>query len=294
MTDFENRKNLLFPALSNRVEEVTNENTLAATDALWKGVSEKVAIKCAKTLAPLDGVIIDIKTDYPVVNPDACPVVQVEVIDSMGAALVDATSWDASGVRNHYANVQLHRISRPFSLTAYDLQRGERVEAKICAAAEVVAQGVVAQLAAAIADIAEPTMDDFGPEKAAQLSGVFDKETNALILSPAAYAKIVPTSGFALDPSKDGSYGINKILKSTGLGDILALTKDAIAGAIVTPAVLSNHGGNMDVREIGNVNGFPLILKTCYDWNETLKCSVEVMAGFAVANESGIKRYAMA
>lgn len=296
MNDFTNRIQVMFPAIVNKVEGLTNDENEAATgvatSALWKNVSEKVADKTAKILAPLDGITIDVQTDLQVVNPDALPVVQVEVIDEMGQALVDTASWDASSVTSHYANVQMHRISRPFKLTCYDLQNGERVESKIIAAAEVVAQGVIAQLASAIASVEETTLSEFGPEQAAEISGAFDsKETNALILSPSAYSKIVPTSGFALNPAVDGTYGINTIRKGTGLGDALALTKDAIAGAVCTPAVLSNHGGNMDVRMIGSVHGFPMLLKTAYDFDEVLKCSVEVMAGFVVANAAGVKRY---
>lgn len=109
MSDFNNRIQVMFPTISNKVEGVMNEENEAATgvatSALWKSVSEKVADKTAKILAPLDGITIDVQTDLQIVNPDALPVVQVEVIDSMGQALVDTATWDASSVTNHYANV---------------------------------------------------------------------------------------------------------------------------------------------------------------------------------------------
>lgn len=296
--DFTNtteRINALFPQIFNKVEDISNENQVA-TEALWAGLSDKFVLKMKKILAPLEGVVMDITDELQVKNPDALPVVSVEVVESVGSAIVDATDWNQTEIKNKYVPVQLHRISRPFSLTSYDLQRGERVESKIAAAAEVVAQGVVAQLAAALADIDEEELSDFGPEAAAKLSGIFDdEETNSLILSPAQYAKIVPTSALSLSPETTGVYGINHILKGVGLGDAIALTKTAVAGAIATPAVLANHGGTgMDVRVIGSVAGFPLLLKTKYDWNETLKCSVETMAGFAVCNEDGIKKYSVA
>lgn len=49
----------------------------------------------------------------------------------------------------------------------------------------------------------------------------------------------------------------------------------------------------MEVRAIGSIAGFPLVLKAQYTWNETLKCSVECMAGFTVANDAGIKVYSV-
>lgn len=290
--DIKNRMDVMFPQIHNKITDITNENTVA-TEELWTGLSDKFGDKVKKILAPLDGIVMDVKTDIQVTNPDACPVVQVEVIDSMGSALVDTADWDSTNVQTHYEDVKLHRISRPFYLTAYDLQRGERVESKITAAAEVVAQGVIAQFNSALSSVQATTLSEFGPEQAAEISGAFENdETNALILSPAQYAKLVPTSSLGLNPAVDGTYGINKILKGTGVGDAVALTKDAVAGAIATPAVLVNHGGNgMDIRVIGSIAGFPLVLKTQYDWNETLKCSVECMAGFTIANANGVKKY---
>lgn len=216
----------------------------------------------------------------------------MEVVNSVGDALIDTNTWDGTALNSTYVDVKLHRVSRPFSLTAYDLQRGERVESKVRAAAEKVAQGVIGLLASAMEDVDPEYISDFGVEAAAAMSGVFDSdETNALILSPANYAKIVPTNAIGLNPAVEGSFGINHIYKSTLLGDVLALTKDAIAGAICTPAVLENHGGmGMDIRAI-EVAGIPMVVKAQYDFNETLKCSVETMAGFAVANSNGVKKY---
>lgn len=290
--EIKNRIDVLFPSIYNKVEEISNDNTLE-TNTLWAKMSDKVADKCKKILAPLGSVVLDVQTDLQVVNADACPVVGVEVINSVGDALVDTNTWDSTAVNSSVVNVQMHRISRPFKLTAYDLQHGERVEGKITAAAETVAQGVVAQFAAAIEDIDAETISEFSPAAAAEMSGIFDTETNALLLSPAQYSKIVPTNSLALDPAAQGAYGINKIFKSVGTGDIVAMTADAVAGAIATPAVLMNHGTGLDVRVIGSIAGFPLVLKSKFDWDETLHCSVEVMAGFTVANSAGIKVYSV-
>lgn len=293
INDIKNRIDVLFPQINNRVEDISNDNTLES-NTLWAKMSEKFADKCKKILAPLGGVVMDVQTDLQVVNADALPVVGVEVVNSMGNALVDTNTWDSTAVNSSVVNVQLHRISCPFTLTAYDLQHGERVESKITAAAETVAKGVVAQFATAIAGVDAETISEFSPAAAAEMSGVFDVETNALLLSPAQYSKIVATSTHSLDPAAQGAYGINHIFKSTGTGDIVALTSDAVAGAICTPQVLLNHAGSgIEVRQIGSIAGFPMLLKAQYDWNEKLKCSVEVMAGFTVANSDGIKVYSV-
>lgn len=161
------------------------------------------------------------------------------------------------------------------------------------AAAAAVANAVVGELATTLASIDGEYISDFGPEAAAAMSGLFEHaETNALVLSPAQYAKIVPTNALGLDPQNEGAFGVNHIYKSTGLGDILALTRDAVAGAICTPAILSEHPGDCDIRVIGDLGKFPLILKTKWDgWNECVKCSVECLAGFAVVNSTGVAKY---
>lgn len=163
----------------------------------------------------------------------------------------------------------------------------------MAAAAGAVANAVVAEFADALEDIEGEYISDFGPEAAAAISGVFEHaETNALVLSPAQYAKIVPTNALGLDPQSEGAFGIGHIYKSSETGDIVALTRDAIAGAICTPAILENHPGDCDIRLIGEVGKFPMILKTKWDgWNECVKCSVECLAGFAIVNSTGVKRY---
>lgn len=292
--DIQNRIDSLFPGLSNKIDSVENANSLDSTDNLWQGVSEKFGNSVKKIIAPLDGVTMDVITDLTTPNPDAAPTVQVEVIKSVGDALVDATDWDQTAVENEYVDVKLHRISRPFKLSVYDLMHGERIESKVAAAAEVVAQGVLAQFYATIAGISPEEISDFGPEAAAEISGAFDTaETNALIVTPSLYSKLIPTSTLGLNPDADGAYGINKIRKSVMPGitafNAVAMTEGAVAGAIATPAVLQNHG--KDIRVIGSIAGFPLVLKSEYDWNENLKCSVECMAGFALTDENRVKTY---
>ena len=137
-----NKMETLFPNLTNANSE---GNTFANSGELWKGVADKSTDTISGILAPIKNFILDVQPDLQVRNPDALPVVQVEVISTMGGALVDNEAWDKSAIENKYVDVKLHRISRPFMLTGYDLMRGERVESKVAAAMKEVAQGVVAQ-----------------------------------------------------------------------------------------------------------------------------------------------------
>lgn len=293
--DFNNKLNALFP-------EMTNANTLgSASGELWKGVSEKYADGVAKIIAPIKDCILDVQTDLQVRNPDACPVVQVEVIESMGDAMIDGENWNTSDIKNKYVDVKLHRVSRPFKLTAYDIMRGERVESKVKSAMEAVAQGVNLLFMTAVFDafavsgIGAEEVSAFGPEKVAEISGIFGSNGNVetLILSPVAYSKIVPTNGLGLNPETKGVYGIGQIYKGEtafsidkmGTGaDYIALGKGAIVGAVATPEILFTKVGQ-GMQYLGEVAGIPMVLISDFDYNtQTVKCSVETLAGFNTAN----------
>lgn len=293
--DVKNKIDELFPTLLNAD---ANGNTLGSSSELWKVVSEKYVDGVRQILAPVKDMILDVQPDLQVRNPDAMPVVQVEVIKSMGDALVDATSWDQSAIQNEYVDVKLHRISRPFKLTMYDIMRGERIESKIGAAMNAVAVGVVNQFFKATSSLSNETLTGFDPETCASLSGAFgaDAETDVLILDPENYAKIVPTNGFSLDPKIEGTYGIGKIYKSLIVGapagtNAIALNRDAIAGAVATPEILMDQPGT-STQYLGEIAGIPMLLMSKFDYDtQTIKCSVETMAGFALTTSDHIKTY---
>lgn len=293
--EFKNKAETLFPSLFNADAQ---GNTLGSATELWKSVSEKYVDGVAKILAPVKDLILDVQPDLQVRNPNAAPVVQVEVVKSVGDALVDATNWNQSAVENEYVDVKLHRISRPFKLTMYDVMRGERVESKLAAAMNAVAQGVVSQFFAATEEAEEKELTGFDADTCASLSGAFgaDAETDVLILDPTAYAKIVPTNGLALDPTAEGAYGIGKIYKSliTTGKNAVALSKDAIAGAVATPEVLVNQPG-CAVQYLGEIAGVPMLLMSKFDFDtQCIKCTVETLAGFALTSSKHIAQYTIA
>lgn len=295
--DLQNRIDTLFPGLNNKAE-ITNENTVAA-DNLWKTVSDKYVDKVRKILAPIDGLTLDVYPDLAVRNPQASPTVQVEVIDSMGDAIENNADWDKSDIQNHYVDVKLDRISRPFYLTSYDLMHGERIESKVGAAMETVAQAVVKKFfTAATAGAAKETIATFGPEAAATLSAAFGdkRETEALILEPAAYSKLVPTNGLSLNPEVEGTYGIGRIHKSLiGVEGVnaIALAKDAVVGAMGTQENVLSQPGQI-VQSLGTVAGIPMVLIGHWSYDkQAMKMSVETFAGFTQTSADFVKTYAI-
>lgn len=285
--DFNNKLNALFPQMTN----ADSGNTTAAGE-LWKGVSEKYADGVAKILAPVKDCILDVQTDLQVRNPDACPVVQVEVIESMGAAMIDGTSWDTTNIKNKYVDVKLHRVSRPFKLTAYDIMRGERVESKVKAAMEAVANGVF-DLFAGAAIHTSPEMypvAEFTPEVVAELSGRFAQGADTLILDPSYYSKLIPTNGLGLDPKNEGVYGFDHIYKCSQMKVTagIALGKGGIVGAVATPEILFSKVGQ-GMQFLGEIAGIPMVLISEFDYKtQTVMCSVETLAGFETANSANV------
>ena len=285
--------------LQNRIDALFNANDLGSTDNLWKTVSEKHVDKVKKILAPIAGITTDVYPDLAVRNPQASPTVQVEVIDSVGEAIENGSDWNQSELASHYVDVKLDRISRPFFLSAYDLMHGERIESKTAAAMEAVAQLVVKKfLTVATAGAAKQTLTAMSPETAAEISGAFgaSRETDTLILDPAAYSKLIPTNGLSLNPEVEGTYGIGHIYKSLiGVEGVngIALAKDAVVGAMGTQETVLTQGGQY-VQSLGTVAGIPMVLIGHWDYDkQCMKMSVETFAGFTQTAAEFVKTYAI-
>lgn len=287
--DFNNKLNTLFPSLTN-----ADSGNTTATGELWKGVSEKYADGVKKILAPVASQILDVQTDLQVRNPDACPVVQVEVISSMGDAMIDGENWDTTNIKNKYVDVKLHRVSRPFKLTAYDIMRGERVESKVKAAMEAVAQGVTSLFYAALDEVegfAGQLQSDgmFSIDDMIPISAMITNGVEGVALDAVSYSKLVPTNGLGLDPKTEGVYGVGHIYKDTTLtenNDTYIWAKDGIAGAVATPEILFTKVGQ-GMQYLGEIGGIPMVLISSFDYNtQTVKCSVETLAGFAVTDRT--------
>lgn len=290
------KANSIFPNLFNQVEGMENANALGASEALWKTVSEKWIDKVHKNIAPVKDFIVDVFPEMQVANPKSNPVVQLEVIDSVGSALKDATNFNQTEITNHYVTCELHHYSRPFSLSMYDLTKGERIESKLAAAAEAVAQGIYGEFITAVKAAGSATSAAaMSPETAAEISAAFgaDAETHALILDPVNYSKLVPTNGLSLNPETNGVYGIGKIYKSYidgGTTEGIALTRDGVVGAVATKEVFDGMPGT-SVKQI-TVAGVPMLVLAKFDFDtHSIKVSVETWAGFTVTDASRVKTY---
>lgn len=304
-------RELLFPVLHNKSEvdvinrlitedKITNvdaQGNTISTSALWQTVASRWVDKVRKIIAPVSDFVTDVYEDLQVPNPNALPVVKVEVINSVGNALINTTDWTQSAVDNTYVNVEMNRVSRPFVLTTYDLARGERIESKVAAAMETVAQGVFNLCMSAITTAvttpdAEAAMT---PAVAASISAAFgaNAETDTLLLDPVAYSSLVPTNTFSLNPDASGAFGIRKIHKTllpSGVNGI-ATAIGGLVGAVGTPQTIQGHAG-VEVRPLGTIAGIPMLLKSHFGYDgETIKCSVEALAGFTVADSARLKTY---
>lgn len=282
---------------------------------LWATIPDYYAEKFKKNYADLS--LFSHKMDPSInVPPGVQAVLHVEVIESAGAALVDAADWNVSALQNTYAEVKASRISRPFGLNSYDLASGERWAGKREAAIQAVIEGVYAQLAKAIKEKTPATVEstvapsagqvgyfvvdsnDFGPEIAAhQLSALFGDAgaPDIALLNASLYSKLIPVNALSFNPETDFAYGIRHIRHSAGMGPMNAkgtglgvvARQNGIAYAAGLPALGAEY--NMAVRYLGEIAGIPMLLKAWVDHGkETLYESVETYAGFSVANPDSV------
>ena len=294
-------------------------NTLNPDAAeLWSVVAENYEAAFAKKYADLSLFSHNVENTFNL--PDGVrPTIHVEVIEGAGEALVNATDWEQSALKNHYVEVKADRVSRPFELNSYDLAAGERWNGKREAAIATVLAGVYAKLCAAVAALkpdaaGAPTAgkvgmqtvaaDGFTPEYIAQnVSTVFGDygQPDALILSPGLWGKVVPTNALSLNPETEGVYGVGKMAMSAGMGALtgdgkglgLAALKSGIAFGAGVPAFDSKLG--IAVRSLGTICGVPMVLKV---WSkpgsEAIYESVETYAGFTVVNPAKVSILATA
>ena len=69
----------------------------------------------------------------------------------------------------------------------------------------------------------------------------------------------------------------------------VAFEHGAIAGAVATPEILLTNNGQ-GAQFLGEIGGVPMILISSFDYDtQTVKCSVETLAGFAVTDENRVK-----
>lgn len=268
-------------------------NNTTATAALWQTVWEGGWVdKTRKLMTDLRPLFTDVSSGFDVSNPVAMPVVKINVVNSVGSALVDTADWETSAVNENWVNCQSHRISVPFSLTMRELTYGTTIRSKVAAAINTAVQEVLNQFYAAISAASVPVQAKpaMSLELAAEISSIFgDKgETDVLLLDATSRAKLTALYRYSLDPNADGVLDIGRIRKVTMLNtgwNGLALSTGGVCGMLAEPDLSPLAGTDVIRISMGEDYGISFVLKT---WvkpgQERLWCSVETVCGFVVTD----------
>lgn len=268
-------------------------NNTTATAALWQTVWEGGWVdKTRKLMTDLRPLFTDVSSGFDVSNPVAMPVVKINVVNSVGSAMVDTADWETSAVNENWVNCQSHRISVPFSLTMRELTYGTTIRSKVAAAINTAVQEVLNQFYAAITAASVPVQAKpaMSLELAADISSIFgDKgETDVLLLDATSRAKLTALYRYSLDPNADGVLDIGRIRKVTMLNtgwNGLALSTGGVCGMIAEPDLSPLAGTDVIRISMGEDYGISFVLKT---WvkpgQERLWCSVETVCGFVVTD----------
>ena len=268
-------------------------NNTTATAALWQTVWEGGWVdKTRKLMTDLRPLFTDVSSGFDVSNPVAMPVVKINVVNSVGSALVDTADWETSAVNENWVNCQSHRISVPFSLTLKELTYGTTIRSKVAAAINTAVQEVLNQFYAAITTASVPVQAKpaMSLELAAEISSIFgDKgETDVLLLDATSRSKLTSLYKYSLDPNVEGTLDIGRIRKVTMLStgwNGLALSTGGVCGMIAEPDLSPLAGTDVIKISMGEDYGISFVLKT---WvkpgQERLWCSVETVCGFVVTD----------
>lgn len=289
-------KNLI-PTVENAItgDQKVDTNALQGetqpVNTLWDVVLEKAVDATDKTLMPIKSTTFATDEAFryiPTSAGEAKPNIQVLVITDAGEAEKDGTSDWNSAMQSKVVSVPLTRYSRSFGISTYDAMKGHNPEAMLTAAINSVKQKIAKDFATLVATNATAvTVSEVTPATMAhQVSAAFGEygDVESAALSPANYAQLIPDTGFALGLN-DGVYGIGKIYKSAlpeGVEGIV-WNRDGVASAFARPAFAQTPSAQRIPFE---VDGMPFLLKvSCDEDKDIIYHTVEVLAGFAIANE---------
>lgn len=296
---------------TNKVEvtnEVTGEqnvdqNALQGSTTpkttLWSVVLSEAIDATKKVLAPVAATSYDVKEAFNYIPPsagEAKPNVQVMVITDAGTVDKDGTSDWKSHMSQKVVSVPLTRYSRSFGISMFDAMKGfEKTAAQTAAVVNKIKQEIVKDFATLLATTSnEVEVSEITPATVAHtVSAAFGDygDVESLVLTPANYAQLTPDSALSLKLT-DGAYGIGGIYKSAGIPsgtEGIAYNKDAIAAAFARPAWVDGMPG-VEIYEFES-EGIPFRLKVSCDADHNiLYHTVDVLAGFAIANENHLAR----
>lgn len=293
--------NTTVPNVQNAVtgEQVTDNNALqggaSPTETLWQVVFEKAISRTHVKLSPIATTTYRVDKAFNYLPPSAGgakPNILVPVLDSVGSVEKDATDDWKSDIATHNVAVPITRYSRSFGLSMFEVMKGEGdLEGKIAGVVDAIMLEMHKDFMA-VAATAEGslTVSEITPETVArQISAAFGAKGDVefLALNPQDYAMLLPLdkNGFAVT---SGVYGIGEIYKSQmpASVDALAWSRDGIAAAFGVAPYFDAPGV---MFRTFTVEGIPFKLKVSFDaQHNQLYHTIDVLAGFAVANEDHI------
>lgn len=214
-------------------------------------------------------------------------------------AIVNPVDWQFSAWSSTILRASMNRFACPFSLTVNEIEQGLSVKTRIEAAISSVIGSISAclyswldqttgTLRTAEVDTTTTASADnpapLGASIASNVSGMLmPAGVKALVLSPSAYAKLIPTSGLSLSLA-DGVFGVERIYMDAAMpsGVVGFAFADRSLPIVVAPSPRMDVSGlaYLSYEDLGDVEGIPLTLKTWADPGmERIWHSVETCVG---------------
>lgn len=278
-----------------------NNNQVAALN--WTIVSQAVIDATEEEFAPIDRFSLNIADELRTAGSS----VTVELIDSVGVAKKNLTSWNQSDLKTGEVKVTMDRYSRPVALTYEDRKNGvqlvNKVQAMVRAVARLFWQDLMAAIAASGAEAVNVgSRSGFSPEIVTErIWPSMPQGADALFLDRVYYSKLIPTNALGLKLS-EGAYsipggihfaeGVNVLANNSGAG--FATRPDAVAVALRLPAIPPELNMKTEVVQSPKL-GISMLVKYWADQDtETVYMSAELLAGIAIGNKNHLRQLSSA
>lgn len=284
-----------------KMEGGGNNNSVATLN--WTIISQAVIDTTEEEFAALDRFSLNVAKEFKTEKTS----VEVEVIDGVGEAEKNLTSWAGSNLKTSKVSVVMDRYSRPVSLTYADRANGVTLTNKVQSMVRAVARGfwkdVIAAIAASGAEVVNVgPRKTFTPEIVTE--EIWPSMTNgvdALYLGRLYYSKLIPTNALGLNLAS-GAYsipggvhfveGTNVLANNKGAG--FASRPDALAVALRLPDIPEDLGIRTEVLTSPKL-GISILIKYWGSQDtETISMSAELLAGVKVCNKNHLRQLSSA
>lgn len=284
-----------------KMEGGGNNNSVATLN--WTIISQAVIDTTEEEFAALGRFSLNVAKEFKTEKTS----VEVEVIDGVGEAEKNLTSWAGSNLKTSKVSVVMDRYSRPVSLTYADRANGVTLTNKVQSMVRAVARGfwkdVIAAIAASGAEVVNVgPRKTFTPEIVTE--EIWPSMTNgvdALYLDRLYYSKLIPTNALGLNLAS-GAYsipggvhfveGTNVLANNKGAG--FASRPDALAVALRLPDIPEDLGIRTEVLTSPKL-GISILIKYWGSQDtETISMSAELLAGVKVCNKNHLRQLSSA